>query len=141
MKPMRNALFAAVAAASVPVAGLAQSAPAAKPSAQACPCADPRFAPITEKAKAVQEYWNARQGYKAASAVGSTVALFALLAHDGNTVAAAQRTYEEAFEKMMTTRSHAESLGGLVVKRGPDVESDVVSFALVSGVDYELKAP
>ncbi len=42
---------------------------------------------------------------------------------------------------MMTTRSHAESLGGLVVKRGPDVESDVVSFALVSGVDYELKAP
>jgi hypothetical protein len=139
MKPMRNVLLAAVAATSVPAAGLAQSAPSAKSAAAACPCADPRFTPITEKAKAVQRYWEARQGYKIAGGVGGMVALFALLEHDGNTAAAAQQAYDQAFEEMISARRRAETLGGLTVKNGSDVDHDVVEIQLVKGVDYELK--
>jgi hypothetical protein len=140
MKKIRAGLLAAVAAAAYPTAARAQSAPAHKASEPSCPCAENGFTPKTEKARAVQQYWQARRAYKIAGDLNGTIAIFALMAQDGRTVAAAQQSYDEAGEKMLTARQRAEELGGLTVKRGGGtVDTDVVTIKLIPGVDYEMK--
>jgi|GEM_PF-2663281 len=140
MKQVRIGLLAAVAAASLPTVARAQVAAAAKTAQPPCPCDQPGFTPKTSKAQAVQQFREAMRTLKVTESIGGTVALFALMAHDGNTAAAAQQSYEDAFSKMIAARGRAETLGGLQVKSaGGDVERDAITYKLVPGVDYDLK--
>jgi hypothetical protein len=131
------ALLAGFAPSAV-VAQVVAAAPktAAKPR-ETCPCSDYRFVPVTEKAKAVVAYWDARRGVKSAGLVG-TFALFGamLSGRPTNSLNDAADALGQAKAKMAAARERAEKLGGLkVTGTGDDA---VATITLLLGTDYTL---
>lgn len=130
--PLRAQVEAALPASAVP----AQAAPAApKPS---CPCDVYGFTPLTEKAKAAQEYWKARSKAKVARDVSSIFFLFGAMAHDGAAVNEAQDSYGRAMNELYRARAKAEGEGAVKVV-GDDLSEASITFLLKKGVDYVVK--
>ena len=100
-----------------------------------CPCDNPNFKPLTEKARAVQAYWEARRDYNVASTIAGTAALFALFTRSGGLMNEAQNTLSNAENKLFTARTKAESLKGIKLTDGDD---KTVQIKLEKGVDYTL---
>ena len=123
MRNLKHCVWLLLAAAlfSAPLRSAAQ---VAAPSPYTCPCTDYRFAPKTEKAKAVAAFWQARRKYQVSGSVGAMAMIFTEI------VGRPTNEFNDA---------RAASLGGLTV-RGRDEEAPVV-VTLKEGVDYELKGP
>ena len=128
----------ATAASAVPAA---PAAPAASPAVapDTCPCADYRFAPKTDKAKAVAAFWVARRRYKVASGFGSALFLFALGTGDSRALDV-QRSMSLALHELLKARALAVQLEGLKVVGNGGPEASVV-VSLKQGVDYDLPEP
>lgn len=127
---MKNLLLAAMLIA--PVAARAQ---VAKVRAT-CVCDRGDFKPLTEKARAVEEYWHARRKVKVSEVVSGTGLLFGLLARSPEIVGDASRAHEEALSEMRSARAKAERLGALKVT-GDELDG-TVEIKLERGVDYSL---
>ncbi len=108
--------------------------PAEKPEPK-CVCDQSSFKPLTEKAKAVAAYWEARREYNSASTVAGIATLFGVLARDGGALQAAQNTLDNAANKLYPLRMKAEQLGGIKLTNGDD---KTVEIKLEKGVDYTL---
>jgi hypothetical protein len=140
MKKISLALAVLMLASSLPlraqvVAG-SRAATVAEPVKEAtCPCDQSNFKPLTDKARAVAEYWDARRRYKSASTVAGAVALFAIIARDGNAMNEAQNTLSAASTELHTARDKAVALDGIKVTDGDD---KTVELKLQKGVDYTL---
>ncbi len=140
MKYTRLALAALLLSSALPLSAQVQAVPSGpekpveKPEPK-CVCDAYNFKPLTEKAKAVAAYWDARREYKSASTVAGIAALFGVLARDGNALNAAQDTLNKAENKLYPLRMRAEQLGGIKVTNGDD---KTVEVKLEKGVDYTL---
>ncbi|MCR4294498.1 MAG: hypothetical protein NUW21_03115, partial [Elusimicrobia bacterium] len=113
-----------------PAAGTA--APVKKPS---CPCDNSGFKPLTDKARAVEAYWDARRKYNVASTIAGTVALFALISQNRQALYEAQESLNAASSELAVARAKALSLKGIKVVDGDD---KTVELLLEKGVDYTL---
>jgi hypothetical protein len=140
MKYTRLALAGLMLASALPLHAQVQRAqagpatPVEKPEPK-CVCDQASFKPLTEKARAVAAYWEARREYKSASTVAGIAALYAILAHDGGTMNEAQNTLSNAEQKLYPLRMKAEQLGGIKLTGGDD---KTVEIKLEKGVDYTL---
>jgi len=101
-----------------------------------CPCDNPNFKPLTDKARAVEAYWSARRKTKIATVVGGTGVLLSLLFQSQNGLRESTDTYDRARSEMWSAKSKAESLGALKVT-GDDMDGDI-QIKLTKGVDYTL---
>lgn len=131
------ALLAGFAPSAAVAQVVAESAKPAEKPKETCPCSDYRFVPVTEKAKAVVEYWDARRAVKSAGVIG-TFALFGamLTGRPTQSLNDAANALGEAKSKMSDARAKAEKLGGLKVEgTGEDAFATVT---LKKGVDYTL---
>ncbi|MDE2491115.1 MAG: hypothetical protein KGM24_09720 [Elusimicrobia bacterium] len=131
---------AAQVAVVAPAAPKAAPPPAAAQAAapkETCPCSDYRFAPKTDKARAVAAYWKAREKYKVAMDVGAFALIAAELAgRPTSTLRDAQDEIGRDESDMLAARDRAAKLGGLTVAGGG--EDARVTITLVRGVDYSL---
>lgn len=142
MKYTRLALAGLLLASALPLraqvvrAQAGSSTPVEKPEPR-CVCDQSSFKPLTEKAKAVAEYWEARRYYKSASTVAGIAVLFAALdpRSSGEALNAAQNTLNDAANKLYPLRMKAEQLGGIKLINGDD---KTVEIKLEKGVDYTL---
>lgn len=116
------------------VAATPQPAPVEKPK-PSCPCDRSNFKPLTDKARAVEAYWDARRKYNVASTFAGTVALFALIAKDRKTLYEAQEALNAASSELAVARAKALSLKGIKVVDGDD---KTVELLLEKDVDYTL---
>ncbi len=107
--------------------------PVAKPS---CPCDNPNFKPLTDKARAAEAYWNARRKVKVSTVISGTAALFSLLLQSQQGLNEATQSYDHARSEMWEAKATAEKLGALKVT-GDDIDG-TIEFKLVKGVDYTL---
>jgi hypothetical protein len=112
-----------------------QPAPVAKPK-PTCPCDSSNFKPLTDKARAVEAYWDARRSYRSARTIAGTAGLFAILSRNAGLMNEAQNTLSDAESKLFAARAKAEQLGALKVT-GDDVDG-TIEIKLVKGVDYTL---
>jgi hypothetical protein len=110
-------------------------APAEKPAAT-CVCDQPGFKPVTERAVAVKEYWEARRKTKISAVVGGIGVLFSMIAQSPHGLRESTEGYEQARSEMWAARRKAEAAGALVV-RGDDLDGDI-EIKLVKGVDYVI---
>lgn len=134
MRYLSAALAAFLLFSALPSRAQVEANPESKPEPK-CVCSAYNFKPLTEKAKAVAEYWDARREYKSASTVAGLAALFGVLARDGNALNAAQNTLDNAANKLSPLRMKAEQLGGIKLTNGDD---KTVEIKLEKGVDYVL---
>ncbi len=111
-----------------------QPAPVERPK-PTCPCDSSNFKPLTDKARAVEAYWDARRKYNVASTIAGTVAIFALLSQDRKTLHEAQESLNAASSELAVARAKALSLKGIKVVDGDD---KTVELLLVKDVDYTL---
>ncbi len=141
MKPTSLALAALIFASAFPLRAQVAAEPAGKPApakpAASCPCDNAYFKPLTEKARAVEAYWDARRKTKIATVVAGTGALFSLLLRSPNGMRESTEAYERARSEMWTAKAKAESLGALKVT-GDDIDG-VIEFKIKAGVDYTVK--
>jgi hypothetical protein len=106
-----------------------------KPKAS-CPCDNPNFKPLTEKARAVEAYWTARRETKVATVISGTGAIFSLLFRSENGLRQSTEAYDQSRSKMFAAKAKAESLGALKVT-GDDMDG-TIEFKLQKGVDYTI---
>lgn len=116
------------------VAATPQPAPVEKPK-PTCPCDNSNFKPLTDKARAVEAYWDARRKYNVASTLAGTVALFALISQNRQALYEAQESLNAASSELAVARAKALSLKGIKVVDGDDKTVEVL---LEKGVDYTL---
>lgn len=117
------------------VAAAPQPAPVEKPK-PTCPCDSSNFKPLTEKARAVEAYWDARRSYRSARTIAGTAGLFAILTRNGGLMNEAQNTLSEAESKLFAARAKAEQFGALKVT-GDDIDG-TIEIKLQKGVDYTI---
>ncbi|MFI5347367.1 MAG: hypothetical protein ACHQ51_13415 [Elusimicrobiota bacterium] len=138
---MKNDIFLALAFLTMvsPAAVHAQHVdqPAPAKAKETCPCTNPRFEAITEKAKAVVVYWEARGKVKTAGVIGTFAYLGAALSgHPTQTLHEAADALGSAEGEMREAREKAARLGGLKVEgAGDDAKATIT---LKEGVDYTL---
>ncbi len=108
----------------------------AKPKAT-CVCTAPNFKPLTEKAKAVEAYWDARRKVKTATFIGGIGAIFGVITQDPRVLQKSTEGYEQIQSEMYAAKAKAEQLGGLKVT-GDDI-GGTIEIKLVKGVDYTLQ--
>ena len=101
-----------------------------------CPCDNPNFKPLTDKARAAETYWDARRKVKVATVISGTGAIFSLLFQSQQGLNEATQSYDQARSEMWSAKAKAESLGALKVT-GDDLDG-TIEFKLVKGVDYTL---
>lgn len=130
-----STLSAPLFAEPVPSAG-APDAPAEKPK-PTCVCDQPGFKPITARAVAVQEYWQARRKTKIASVVGGIGVIFSVIARSEQGMRESTEGYDQARHEMWRAKDKATAAGALVV-RGDDLDGDI-EIKLVKGVDYIIE--
>lgn len=135
------ALLAAVLAASaLPVRAQVVAVPqqeALKKPKATCVCDASTFKPLTEKAKAVEAYWDARGKVKTATFIGGIGAIFGVIAQDPRIIAKSTEGYEQIRSEMYSAKAKAESLGALKVT-GDDLDG-TIEIKLVKGVDYTVQ--
>ncbi|MBI2387434.1 MAG: hypothetical protein HYV14_15705 [Elusimicrobia bacterium] len=112
-----------------------QPAPVEKPK-PSCPCDSSNFKPLTDKARAVEAYWDARRSYRSARTIAGTAALFAMFSRNGGLMNEAQNTLSDASSRLFSARAKAEQLGALKVT-GDDLDG-AIEIKLRKGVDYTL---
>jgi hypothetical protein len=139
MKRISLLILAAALIAS-PLGAFAQVAVVA-PVPDTCPCSDYHFTPITEKAKAVAAFWDARRKYHFASGLGTMAVLFTAMTHQPTqALVDAQNSFAQAQNELLQTRARASALGGLKVQGDGGADSPVV-VTLKKGADYEMNYP
>lgn len=114
----------------------APEAPAEKPK-PTCVCDQPGFKPVTARAVAVQEYWQARRKTKTASVIGGIGVIFSLIARSEQGMRESTEGYDQARHEMWRAKDKAVSMGALVV-RGDDLDGDI-EIKLTKGVDYVIQ--
>jgi len=139
MKTIALALAFLTVASALPlraqVVAVPQPAPVEKVK-PTCPCDSSNFKPLTEKARAVEAYWDARRSYRSARTIAGTAALFAYFSRNGGLMNEAQNTLSDASSKLHSARTKAEQLGALKVT-GDDIDG-TIEIKLQKGVDYTL---
>lgn len=113
----------------------AQVAAAPEKPKASCPCDNSSFKPLTDKARAVEAYWDARREYKVAKTIAETAALIAIFSRNGGLMNEAQNSMSTAESKLYAARMKAAGLKGIVVKGDDDA---TVEIKLQKGVDYTL---
>lgn len=139
MKTIALVLVALIVASGVPARAQVAAGSAAKPVEKpkpTCVCDAYNFKPLTEKAKAVEAYWDARRTVKTAGVIGGLGLLFGLATRDAGVVNQSEQGYSQAQSKMLDAKLKAEQLGALKVT-GDDLDGQI-EIKLVKGVDYEL---
>lgn len=111
----------------------AQVAAAPEKPKASCPCDNSSFKPLTDKARAVEAYWDARREYKVAKTIAETAALIAIFSRNGGLMNEAQNSLSTAESKLWAARRKAAELGGI---KGEDDQT--VEIKLQKGVDYTL---
>ena len=114
----------------------AQTVKAAEPPKASCPCDNPNFKPLTEKARAAEAYWDARRKVKIATVISGTGAIFSMIFQSQQGLNEATQSYDQARSEMWSAKAKAESLGALKVT-GDDMDG-TIEFKLRKGVDYTL---
>lgn len=131
------ALAVLLASSALPLRAQVPAAPdgttVARPAAT-CPCDASKFKPLTEKAVAAEEYWDARRTFKTATTIGGIGTLFGVIFRDYNALRESTEAYERARSTMYVAKSKAERLGALTVV-GDDIDG-AITFHLKKGVDY-----
>lgn len=107
-----------------------------KPKAT-CVCDATSFKPLTEKAKAVEAYWDARRKVKTATFIGGLGAIFGVIAQDPRIIAKSTEGYDQIRSEMYSAKAKAEGLGALKVT-GDDIDG-TIEIKLVKGVDYTVQ--
>lgn len=128
-------LRAEMMAAPTPLPSPAAQTSAEKPEAK-CVCDHPHFQALTDKARAVQAYWEARREVKTSAVISGTGALFSLLLMNTEGIRESTESYERSRSKMFAARAKAEGLGALKVT-GDDRDGQI-EFKIEKGVDYVL---
>ncbi len=112
------------------------AAPAAKP-APSCVCDQPGFKPLTERAVAVQEYWDARRKTKISSVIGGLGLLFSMATQNPRGFRESTESYDRTRREMWRAKEKAVASGALVV-RGDDFDGDI-EIRLTKDVDYVIE--
>lgn len=140
MKITSLVLAGLMLASAFPVRAQVAAEPSAKPApakpAPSCPCDHYNFKPLTEKARAVEAYWDARRKTKIATVVGGTGLLLSLLFRSQQGLQESTEAYDKARSEMWAAKAKAESLGALKVT-GDDMDG-TIEFKIVKGVDYTI---
>lgn len=140
MKIASLALAGLMLASAFPLRAQVAAEPAGKQApakpAPSCPCDSSNFKPLTEKARAVEAYWDARRKTKIAAVVGGTGVLLSLLFRSQQGLQESTEAYDRARSEMFAAKAKAESLGALKVT-GDDLDG-TIEIKLEKGVDYTL---
>lgn len=139
MKTIALAVAFLTVASALPLRAQVNAAPQPAPVEKVkptCPCDSSNFKPLTDKARAVEAYWDARRSYRSARTIAGTAGLFAILSRNGGLMNEAQNTLSDASSKLHSARAKAESLGALKVT-GDDIDG-TIEIKLQKGVDYTL---
>lgn len=139
MKTIALAVALLTVASALPLRAQVVAAPQPAPVEKVkptCPCDSSSFKPLTDKARAVEAYWDARRSYRSARTIAGTAALFAMFSRNGGLMNEAQNTLSDASSKLHVARTKAEILGALKVT-GDDIDG-TIEIKLQKGVDYTL---
>lgn len=134
---IRALLAAAVILCAFPVRAQVGRAPAIEKDEPSCVCDRGGFKPITDKAVAVQEYWQARRKVKMSTMIAGTAMLFNLLTQNQNAMARNVQDHEVVRSEMFRAKARAEALDALKVT-GDDLDGEI-EIKLKKGVDYEIE--
>jgi hypothetical protein len=116
----------------------ASTLPEPPPIPDSCPCSHPAFVPLSERARVVQAFWEARSKKRAASVASTIVVLGSLLGGSVanptlNEAADQQGRADAAYER---ARDAALAAGGIRVERRG--EDERVYVLLRKNVDYAI---
>lgn len=100
-------------------------------------CDQPGFKPLTERAVAVQEYWQARRKAKISSVIGGLGLLLSMATQNPRGFRESTEGFERARGEMWRAKEKAVASGALVV-RGDDLDGDI-EIRLEKGVDYVIE--
>lgn len=142
MKILSLVLVSGLLSATVPARAQVVVAPSSEPvqapakPKPSCPCESGQFKPLTDKARAVDEYWKARRKVKISAVISGTGMLLSLIARDGQSLQESVAAHDRARQELFEARRKAEALDALKVT-GDDIDGDI-EFRLEKGVDYTL---
>ena len=140
MKITSLALATLMLVSAFPLRAQVSAEPSAKPAPAkteaTCPCDHYNFKPLTDKARAVEAYWDARRKTKIAAVIGGTGALLSLLFMSEQGLRDSTEGYDRARSEMWAAKAKAESLDALKVT-GDDLDGDI-EIKLKKGIDYTL---
>lgn len=139
MRTARLLLAALLTLSALPLGAQVVAAPDAKPAPKKaeCPCSTYGYKPLTEKAKAVDEYWKARRKAKVSAVVSGFGLLFGLAGQSPELANGAVNSYGQVRAELDAARAKAVQLKALRVT-GDDLEDGAVEFLIEKGVDYEI---
>ena len=139
MKTARLLLAALLTLSALPLRAQVVAAPGAKPAPKKveCPCSAYGYKPLTDKARAVDEYWKARRKAKISAVVSGFGLLFGMAGRSPELAGGSLDSYNRVRADLDEARARAVELKALRVT-GDDLEDGSIEFLIEKGVDYEI---